>query len=661
MARGDQTNIVQVMNLDEETRQRLLKVEQALGATSAAQGGFGDLTPLGPWPTATRPAKNGRITVTLRTAIPSTTNRFKIVLEQYTGSGSPVTVVDQIASADIEVNDDQRVAGQGDFIFPVPLSFNAQYGCIKLVSIDADGNRVVNPDPDWPDSPRNETDYLITFVTAATAANAPSKPTTARVVGNSVDSTADGVVGSVTLRIYADETQTKTFAAQLTDSVQPKLVKASDSSIVKRVFNIDDNTQTSIDCQIGDLQIGREYDWTKNTAFSSGDGADAVATSTVAIFAGGYADPSDALANLTQVSFTGTTQPDGSILLTITLHQPTPPYRLKNGYVERKLSSEGTGVFDGNIVVDQFPLQDPVYNTAGNVVLTLGPVPAKASRTYNFRLTVKAIGNVTKQFTSGDLSSGALATSAALTAAGGGPSLIVGGSLQASLKNYDDKFNPPGAAGDAIYPLLRWETVSNSGVKIDNKAVGGGGSADAKGVRWDSANARLEIETNIVTLGGAPAARVGKLFHKNDVVSLCPSFLSATASITPTISFAIVDQVAGDIVVATATSFPISNTTAGRGLWILVVPNSYAGTAKQWIEMRVSANPAQKFYVWNLQLDWGEVYRDFKVNGDEQQVLDFLDVSPINTSISGSGLITESADGTQYSRSGTVAGPISLS
>lgn len=557
-----------------------------------------------------------------------------------------------VAEFDDQQRVDLSVGGTVRAELDAALDPNTQYDIFRLIAFFQDGSAVDTPGVDvaFNDPP------LFQFTTPTSTANAPSKPTLARIVGNTVDDTADGVVGTVTLRIYADETQLLTFSAQGTDRVQPRIIKVADGKKAPSPpTNIDDPTATFVDIAIGDLQIGREYQWPKNTAFSGNDASDALATSTISFFAGGYRDPSDGLALLTQNSYTATASESGTqLLLDLSLTQPTPPYRLKNTNLER--SKSGGPFVDQNV---NFGLQDPIYNTPGTIHI-YRTVDIHPTRTYQYRETIKSVGSFTKQFTTASITTSSPTVAAQLSAQGGGPSLIIGGSLQASIKDDNDLNNPPGAAGDAIYPMRLWETAANSTVRIDNKAVSGGGSADAAGVRWDSANARLECETNIVTLGGKPAVRIGKLLHKNDVVVLCPSFLAASADVTVNIAFALVDQGSGDMVVETAASFLISHTTEQRGLWILIVPNSYAGTGRQWVELRFGSNPSQKVYTWNWELDYAEVYRDFKINGDEKAVLDFLDVAPMNSALAATGIITESANGDLFSRSGTKAGPISL-
>lgn len=577
------------------------------------------------------------------------TERLKTVLVRTADRVDQTTFEENLIAFDYTLDSSQINSGHVEYPTDL-LDPNTQYDLVRLVSIDGTGGRLISPSTD----PVYNTTPITQFTTPSGAAT-PSKPTSARVVANSTDANADGVVGTVSLRIYADETQVKTFLEQSIDTVQAKLNKALDNSKIRRNVTVDDTSLTFVDVVIGDLQVGREYEWVSNTGFNLGSPAVAPSTSTINFFAGGYRDPSDGLASLTLNSYTGTASESGTqLLLDLSLTQPSPPYRLKNANLERSKS--------GGAFVDQdvnFGLQDPIYNTTGTIHI-FRTVDVHPTRTYQYRETIKSVGGFTKQFTSGSITTSASPVSAQLSAQGGGPSLIVGGSLQASIEDDNDLNNPPGDVADAIYPMRLWETTSNSTKRIDNKAFSGGGSGDSDGVRWDSTNARLECSTTIHTLGGAPAVKIGKILHKNDVVVLCPSFLSNSADITLDITFALVDQGSGDMITETATAFPISHTTEKRGMWILIVPNAYAGTGKQWVEMRFGANPAQKVYSWNWQLDYGEVYRDFKINVEEKAVLDFADVSPINTAVQSTGVITESANGDLFSRDGTRAGPISL-
>jgi hypothetical protein len=610
------------------------------------------------------PAKKQRMFVTLRFVSFGTAREIKVVLIPRALVVDQATYDNARFSTKLsnEITDDSIAVQSVTSPLDAPLDPLTQYDVIRLVGINGD-DRAANPtdDPTYAGYPGN---IIYTFTTPAAAPDAgqPSKPKNTRVIGNTVDPNSDGSLSIVTLRVFADETEAKTCAQQNTVAMQAVVKDAAGDLAASPTKNVEDPTATSLDFVISGLYTGFPYTWAKNWASDASGQAVSSAAGSVDFVAGGYADPSDSLANLTLVSVTSTaTEDPAALLVTFTLHQPDPAYKLKNYTAKRKVSANPDSDYDlaKNLVIDRGDLRDPTYSTAGNIDITF-LMNVKASRIYKTKILVRSILGFTKEFESGDISISGITIPAAASAQGGGASLIVGGSLQASVKDDDDLYNPPGAGGDSIYPMRLWQTVSNSGTKIDNKASGGGGTFDSKGVRWDNTNARLECATNIVTLGGRPATRIGKLFHKNDVVVLCPSFLSAVADITVDVSFALVDQVGGDIVVATATAFPISHTTERRGLWILVVPSVYVGTAKQWVEMRFGSNPAQKVYTWNWQLDYGEVYRDFKINADEKAVLDFLDTPPVNTAISASGLITESANGDRFSKDGTTAGPIYL-
>lgn len=610
-------------------------------------------------------AKKQRMFVTLRFANFGTAKDIKVVLLPRAQVLSSSDYNNLRITAHLTEEFTDAITGLQLITSPLTVALDplTQYDVIRLIGIDG-SDRASNPtdDPLYAAYPGN---VLYTFTTPAQAsdAGAPSKPTSARLVSNTVDPNSDGSLSIATLRLYADETQVKTFTAQNTVSIQPKVIDSGGGKAPAPPISIEDGTLTFIDDSIGGLITGSAYTWTKNTAFDADGQGTVSAAGTLLFIAGGFADPSDSLANLTLVSVAFVTTEDANVLLvTFTLHQPNPSYKLKNYTAKRKVSTNPDSDYDlpRNLVVDRGDLHDPTYSTPGNIEITF-PMGVHTSRTYKVKLIVRSIGGFVKEFISGDIAASAPTVAAQLSAQGGGPSLIVGSSLQASVKADNDLNTPPGLAGDAIYPMRQWDTFTNSGTRIDNKAAGAGGTFDTSGVRWDSANARLECATNIVTLGGKPAVRIGKLLHANDAVVLCPSFLSNSADITVDISFALVDQATGDVVVEPALAFPIPHTAEKRGLWILVVPPGYVNSGKQWIELRFGANPAQKVYTWNWLLDYGEVYRDYKINGDEKAVLDFLDVAPTNAALPATGIITESSNGDLFSRYGTKAGPISLS
>lgn len=541
------------------------------------------------------------------------------------------------------------------------------YHVIRLVAMAEGQDGAANPDdvtgpPVFADYPGN---VLFTFTTPeqASAANAPSKPTTARIVANEADPDFEGLNSVVTLRIFADETEALTFEAQGTVAVQPNVREvASGDKAPSPPTSIDDPTDTFVDVSIGGLITGRLYEWIRNTAYDFDNiGVDAPSTSPVQFIAGGFADPSDGLANLTLVDATAeATEDPGWILITFELNQPNPAYKAKNYTAKRKISDKPDSDYDlaKNLVVDRDSLRDPSYSTPGSIFITFG-MSVKPSRTYLVKLIFRAIGGFSKEFISDPIDAAALSVSARETAASGGLSLIDGGALIASVKDYDDLESPPGAGGDADFPGRKWETATNSGTPINNRATGVGGSTlDSDGVRWMTADKRLLLATNIVTLGGTPSVRFGKTFRANDRAVICALFLADTAPVTVDISFAMVDQGSGDIVVITATNFEAPNTEPSRYFGILEVPGSYVGTGKQWMELRLGSNPAHILYTWNWHLDWGVFYRDFKVNTNEQNVLDFINATPTSAGSGSGDFSTYDDEGNVYSPGGTQAGRI---
>jgi len=609
------------------------------------------------------------------------------VVLRFTQYGSAVDLkVVFVARAEIVTSDDydqKRFSGKlGDKIqsgttsttsrVDVLLDPNTQYDVIGLVAIGADGtDRARNPTPDplFSSYPGN---VLLTFTTPAQApaAGAPSKPTTARIVKNIIDPSSDGSIAIATLRIYGDETQLKDFADQGIASVQPKVVLQVDGTKAPSPpVNIDDPTVLFIDDSVGGLAAGKQYSWTKNTAFDAdGLGTDAPATGSVFFIAGGFADSGDGLAGLTLVSLTGTIQADGSMQLAWVLSQPNPPYRLKNCRVERKLSSETDAVFDdpASLIVDHVPLQDPDFNKAGNITIIIQSVPAKPAKTYKFRLTVRSPnpnGTTvnTKQFISGDISSGALSIVAGTGVAA--PSLINGGGMYASKNDFTILRGGVSVPADAVFLGARWEIPANSGVLVDNLGAGGGGSLDTKGLQWKNTESRLMFNTDCFTKGGKPASLLaGKFLRPDQIYTFGCQLICDTADVTENITIAFYDQGnAADIVAVTINGVVISHLVQQWFICILKIPHGYVNAGKQWIEKRMGSNPTNKVYAtqFNLQPGIADISK-WQANSEEGNI------TPGNITYHGEGsnqgtdiVITDNA-GNVYDPTVTQGGILSL-
>lgn len=609
-----------------------------------------------------QPAKHGQVTPVFRYSFGGQVASIKtVVVKRSEISNQADYESKRDKSKNIELSDAERTAGSADLPF-IPLEPNETYDVIRLAAFDLQGGFVENPidEPDYAGYPGNA---LLTFTTGAIA-NAPSKPTTARIVNNIVEDDSDGLLSVVTLRIYADETQALTFAAQNTVSVQPKLLDDNGDKAPSPVALIEDTSVTFIDVSVGGLITGRTYTWPKNTAFDSeGTPAVALATSTISFIAGGFADPSDSLANLTLVSVTtAATEDPALILVTFTLHQPTPAYKLKNYTAKRKVSTNPDSDYDlaKNLVVDRGDLHDPTYSTPGNIVITF-PMNVKPAKTYLVKITVRAIQGFTKDFTSGNVNTAAQSLSAAQTAAQGGPSFVNGGGMRASIKDYDDTFLlAGGAAGDSKYLGKRWETFHSSGVLIDNLGSGGGGSLDADGVDWVSTQARILLDTTIVTRGGKPAVMLGKILSADEDWSGNILLIANAADVTVDITMAFVNA-GGDICTAQALGFVVSHTEYKPLFFILLVPNGFTRNGKEWLEMRLAANPSNKIWTKNWQLEPLVAYHQWKMNPTEAQVQP--STNPTDT---GAGLVTQipitvfGDDGTEFTRTGSLAGEIVL-
>lgn len=153
----------------EAERLRTAQQIAAASGSGGSMGGPGDLTPIGPWPVTVRLEK-GKPVVGLKCAIPSGTKRLKVVLEEYTVAGPIVTVVRRLNGS---IEAPTGAATIFSFDFPERLDYNSTFGCIKLVAVMPNGPDVKNPSTDFPDSPRNLSDYLPGSTFTLTAAFNP--------------------------------------------------------------------------------------------------------------------------------------------------------------------------------------------------------------------------------------------------------------------------------------------------------------------------------------------------------------------------------------------------------------------------------------------------------------------------------------------------------
>lgn len=346
-----------VQNMIESARR-----EAAGNVPSAASiGGFADLTPIGPWPVSIRQFK-GKAFVTLKVAVPAGTVRLKTVLEQYTGAGPTVTVVRRINDVDQELPASiGTTGGVFTFEFGIGLSFNANYGCPKLVAIMSDGTRVVNPIPDVPDSPRLLTDYLpsSTF-TLGDAFGSISAPALNLIIYNSLDPiTPDIYDAHAGLRVYAPTTDAG--AAQTWGAFLGANQTATVQSIINRDYGPDgiidtpyphvlkdleltqvDPTSTPanrgyVDIEANALIPGGQYFWIENKV--SVNGEKKTATGNVAFTAANFSTDITQLTNLA-LSVVSTDPFDGKhVQPFLEFTQPPTPVALKNYTVLLKKSA----------------------------------------------------------------------------------------------------------------------------------------------------------------------------------------------------------------------------------------------------------------------------------------------------------------------------------
>lgn len=495
-----------------------------------------------------------------------------------------------------------------------------QYDLLRTVGRGTNLGRVKNPT----DAPLRIDPPLAQLTTGA-GANAPSKPTAARIINNTFKTTEDGLIPIVTVRVFADDAEALTFGAQQTTQIQSKFLDVVDTTAhPRRITNIEDSTVTFIDVEVGDLFVlGRQYNWVHNIAFSgvSGEGAIALPAATVAFFAGGFADPSN-LTTLTLVSVTAEPTDDPATLnITWTLHQPNPPFRLKNYTAKRKVSGRPDSDFDlaKNLVVDRASLIDPIYNVAGNIIISHS-MTVNPAKTYVVELIARTVGSFSKTFTSGDVHS----TSAILAGTGApSPSFVNGGWMYSSLDDYTVVRGGASVPADQKYLGLKFEVASASGTRIDNVAGGGGGSLDNFGLQWRNTESRLMLNTNVVTKTGKPASQLlGKFLEPDQVWTFGCLLICDTADITIGITMAFYDQgTPADIVTTAITGLLVSHTVQRWFVCTLVIPHGYANAGKQWIEMRLAADPAQKLYAtkWNLLPGVADITRG-QPNGEEATI-----------------------------------------
>lgn len=606
---------------------------------------------------------NGEIFVTLAYFIPGYASELRIWMIRRDLAVDNPSYHNQRIKDSFVLTDEDRTAfpASVEHRFEKPLKGNKTYDVILLDAFDFNGNIHSNPEtpPKFAGYPGN---VLFTFNTGS-GANEPSKPSLARIIANTIQVTDDGLIAVVTVRVFANDAETLTFGEQQITGIQVKFQDTDVTTIrPKRFVTIDDPSADFIDIEMGsEVVLGREYSWISNVGWSGDEFAAATPASPVTFFAGGFADPSD-LTDLTLVAYTAALTDDpGTLAITLTLNQPDPPFRLKNCTVKRKISANADSDYDlaKNLIEGRKSLLDPIYNVDGDIDIEF-LMPVRPAKTYKIKTKVRVVGGFDKDFESGDIFSGDLLLPASVTAAQGGPSYVDGGGMRASLKDYDDTYNPPGAAGDAKYLGQRWETFANSGVRIDNLGSGGGGSFDADGVDWVSTEARLLLDTTLVTRGGKPAVILGKILAANQDWSGNVLLRAKVADVTADITMAFVNG-GGDICTATATGFVIPVAEYKPLFFILLVPNGFTRNGKEWLEMRFAANPSNQVVTAQWQLEPGIAYHSFKMHSRE------ANVSPTtNPSDNGEGAVTQlpiivvDDAGGEFSRTGTLAGEISL-
>lgn len=571
----------------------------------AASIDVNQVEPATPFVVGTGRFKNGQIKLPVAFNVPTTLEDLTLVWIRTADRDTDVHFAGrQIPQEGVPFDD----PSSGQITVDTPwFETGTQYDLLRTVGRGTNLGRVKNPT----DAPLR-TDPPLAQLTTSAGANAPSKPTLARIINNTFKTTEDGLIPIVTVRVFADDAEALTFGAQQTTQIQSKFLDVVDTSAhPRRTTNIEDSTVTFIDIEVGDLFVlGRQYNWVHNIAFSgvSGEGAIALPAATVAFFAGGFADPSN-LTTLTLVSVTAEPTDDPATLnITWTLHQPNPPFRLKNYTAKRKVSGRPDSDFDlaKNLVVDRASLIDPIYNVAGNIIISHS-MTVNPAKTYVVELIARTVGSFSKTFTSGDVHS------TSTVAAGAGvatPSLVNGGGFYASLNDYNTVFGGVSVPADAKYAGDKWMTSSNSGTRIDNLAGGGGGSLDSFGLQWRDTESRLMLNTNVVTKAGKPANILrGRFLRPDQIYTLAYFLICDTADITVDITNAFYDQgTPGDITSTALTGIAISHTVQSLFVCFLTIPHAYTNAGKQWIEiMRLGADPTQKIYVAAVNLQPGIV------------------------------------------------------
>lgn len=595
--------------------------------------------------------------------IASNTARIKTVIIKDSDCGSQAAYKSERIEADNDVDDDSATAGHFEYKFGPALEPSTLYRLIKLVGIDDQGGRQINEAPLYTDTP------LATFTTP-TAAHAPGKPSVARIIKNTLSQTAEGVVADVAVRVFADDAEVLTFGAQAQVSVTPKIVFNSDGSVAyNQSTDIEDSTLTFIDVPIPGLSKGVKYDWSKNIASSGGDNVVSVPASTVSFFAGGFADPSGGLTGLTLVSFTGVPSESGTgIDLTIVLHQPTPPYALKNFTLKRKKSFQPDS--DYIVLIDRASLLDPIYNAAGNIELDLSGIDANVTKTYIFQLTVRSVGTITKVFTSGDIN----ATTSISIPAGAlagiyTPNLIEGGQFLNSRDQFDGSGDTD-SVGAGAFRAMAPTVAGPTAPRINKLATGvGGNSLDAYGIRWLDTTHRLLLNTNIHTLRGKPSYKLGRIVLPSQTYTCMFKLICDTADVTVDVSAELWDagKAAGteSIIKQTSTAFVIPHAIPWAiFIAILQVPTGYSQSGgTHWIQISLGSDPAHICYLDELKVKTGQGY-DAWTPGQVEATLDTSVTVTTDTgvtSLENQGVPTLGADGTEFSiSSGNLTGRIYL-
>ncbi|MEW6732051.1 MAG: hypothetical protein AB1489_12055 [Acidobacteriota bacterium] len=224
----------------------------------------------------------------------------------------------------------------------------------------------------------------------------PSRPALGRIVTNTIIDDVGNQDVRVVLRIYADESQTKTFSQTSTSKVVAVLRRSGSTEAEPLKFDHEISTEQSsstfVDIECPGLRAGKSYDWIKNISSSTGGKLSSTPLVAVSFNAGGIGNVVTAI-----TGFVLTPQPRDprQSRVAIQFNQPSPAVTLK-GIKLRQSESAVSG--DTLKVVQRINPNDQQddnganINSPGTHTITVSVTHKKPPNTVSYQAELVAVG-----------------------------------------------------------------------------------------------------------------------------------------------------------------------------------------------------------------------------------------------------------------------------